>query len=93
MPFLGLSKPAHPKTNTPCDEDVEDIASGITGMEASANHPIPLLRSNAAHVAARDLARAVALRVQQPLDLHLPHSSVSPCLPYLSLSPGSATAS
>ncbi len=117
--ILTSSKPASPKLNTPGEDDVVDIASGITGMEASAlpkrivpgddkvediasgitglaasstDFPLPLLRSNAAHIAARRLASAVSSRIAQhalsssPLvsapgsPSLLSHDSVSPSL-------------
>ena len=62
----GPTKPSTPKRFCPGEDLVEDIPTGITGLEAnpttastSSSHPIPLFRSIPAHVAAQSLASTV----------------------------------
>ena len=104
--ITGMEASALPKRIVPGDDKVEDIASGITGLAASStDFPLPLLRSNAAHIAARRLASAVSSRIAQhalsssPLvsapvsPSLLSHDSVSPTLPCSVVTPGSAISS
>ena len=78
---LRPTKPATPKRTLPGEDQIEDIASGITGLEArssAADHPLPLLRSNAAHIAARLLASAVSARIAQSSSPSVVSLPVSP---------------
>ena len=77
------TRPATPKRTLPGEDQIEDIASGITGLEArssAADHPLPLLRSNAAHIAARLLASAVSARIAQSSSPSVVSLPVSPSL-------------
>ena len=65
---LGPIKQSSPKRFAPGDDLVEDLATGITGLEAhstSAQFLVPLFRTNTAHIAARRLSLAVAKRLAQ----------------------------
>ena len=99
----GHSSPAKlstPKRNLPGDDLVEDIATGITGLEASSSssdHPLPLFRSNAAHAAARRLAFAFSARFSTSPSIAYSHVSPSPLAatdslqvpsPHVACSPG-----
>ena len=62
----GATKPATPKRFCKGDDLIEDVPTGITGLEATATsststaHPIPLFHSTSTHIAARCLASTVS---------------------------------
>ena len=54
------------------------IVSGLEAASSSTNHPLPLFRSNSAHIAAQRLASAVTARILDAGSLALPSGATSP---------------
>ena len=54
------------------------IVSGLEAASSSTNHPLPLFRSNAAHIAAQRLASAVTARIVAAGSPALPSDAPSP---------------
>ena len=64
------TKPAAPKRTLPGENEIEGIASGITGLEAcssAADHPLPLLRSSSPAVVSAPVSPSLLPSVSPPL--------------------------